>query len=145
MSMLKHLISVVESSDIVTLYNSETNEDYYMDAEVLYDEDDVFDGIYFGTECIIDESNIHTVKPLPISNGFTIGKNLTVYFYVAPKVPPAPKRLSREDVIQELLNNEDYRGDVALMIVKAFDADSELELRPFREFSAGDGRNSRSN
>jgi len=60
-TLMNNLISLAKSSDIVIVDNTTIDREYFVEVDLLLDEDDKLDGIYFGGECIIDSSNLNDV------------------------------------------------------------------------------------
>ena len=76
----QRVIDMCLKADIVTVDNMHTDSNYYEEIDVIYEDDDVNSyGIYFGGECIIDESNINECKIIG-NNHITIDK-ITFFLY----------------------------------------------------------------
>jgi len=78
----KRFLTLCDNASIVTVYDDSPTADVesaYHDIEyILNDEtDDSSWGVYFGGDCIIDESNIHLVKPVRgKDNAYTFGSQM---------------------------------------------------------------------
>ena len=86
---LEMLIKYTENADVVVVDNYGIKQTYCCDIDVLYTDDDVFDGIYFDDECIIDDSNYDTVRQLQ-ENSFVIphdnGNDIVFRFYTNTQI-----------------------------------------------------------